>query len=68
MFTAEEPGIGYAKQTLDAPEKQIQLFKEGVAVNEIRSEFPEVIMPGGLSQDRVRYLFREIRPYVKAPY
>ena len=33
MFTAEEPGIVYAKQTLDAPEKQIQLFKEGVDVN-----------------------------------
>nr|XP_022302539.1 uncharacterized protein LOC111110356 [Crassostrea virginica] len=68
MFTAEEPGIVYAKQTLDAPEKQIQLFKEGVDVNKMRSEFPEVIMPGGLSKDRVRYLFREIRPYVKAPY
>ena len=38
MFTAEEPGIVYAKQTLDAPEKQIQLFKEGVDVNKERSE------------------------------
>ena len=34
----------------------------------MHSEFPEVIMPGGLSKDKVRYLFREIRPYVKAPY
>ncbi|XP_062616042.1 uncharacterized protein LOC134277748 [Saccostrea cucullata] len=64
MFTNEEPGVVYARQTLDSFEVKIQLLKEKVDIDKLRKEFPDVILPGGLSNDRVRYLFREIRSYV----
>nr|XP_034309101.1 uncharacterized protein LOC117683615 [Crassostrea gigas] len=67
-FTADEPGVVFAKHTLDSPEVRINLFKERVNMDEVLHGFPEVITPAGLSADRKRYLFKEIRPYVKAPF
>ncbi|XP_062614900.1 uncharacterized protein LOC134276644, partial [Saccostrea cucullata] len=67
-FSAEEPGVVYARNTLEGPEVRVNLLKEKVNIDKVVSGFPEVIAPAGLSVERRNYLFNEIRAYVKAPY
>ena len=67
--TKDAPGILFTRQRCDSPESEHHLFKRGVNLHDFDlSHLPPVLPPAGLSQDRALYLYKEIRPFVKAQF
>ncbi|CAG2220725.1 unnamed protein product [Mytilus edulis] len=62
-FTSDEVGVVFARETLDQPEKRLALLKESTNVPELLTTLPEVIQPAGLTEERMRYLYNEVRPF-----
>ncbi|VDI42640.1 Hypothetical predicted protein [Mytilus galloprovincialis] len=55
--------VVFARETLDQPEKRLALLKESTNVPELLTTLPEVIQPAGLTEERMRYLYNEVRPF-----
>ncbi|CAG2218216.1 unnamed protein product [Mytilus edulis] len=64
-FTSDEVGVVFARETLDQPEKRLVLLKESANLPELLTTLPEVIQPAGLTEERRRYLYNEVRPFVQ---
>ncbi|XP_055999276.1 uncharacterized protein LOC125655365 [Ostrea edulis] len=65
-FQADKPGIVVAKEVPDSPGTELKLLKAGVDIDAIQP--PRVIPAAGLTRERIQYLFKFIRPFVRAPY
>lgn len=63
-FTKDEPGRVYFKESDLSPKQSLMLLKNP-AILPPAARFPAKVNPTGLSQDRKRYLFREIRQFCK---
>ena len=63
-FTKDEPGRVYFKESDLSPEQSLMLLKNP-AILPPAARLPAKVNPTGLSQDRKRYLFREIRQFCK---
>ena len=62
-FTADEPGIVYYKKSLGGDEVKKEL--NSVQLSQITSAvLPPAIQPPGLTQERRKYLYEQIRPHV----
>lgn len=66
IFEADKPGIVLAKEAADSPGIEHSLLKPGVEINAI--QYPSIIPAAGLTRERSEYLFKFIRPFVRAPY
>ncbi|CAC5399423.1 unnamed protein product [Mytilus coruscus] len=64
-FTSDEVGFVFARETLDQPEKRLVFLKESANLPEMFTTLPEVIQPAGLTEERRRYLYNEVRPFVQ---
>ncbi|CAG2221776.1 unnamed protein product [Mytilus edulis] len=62
-FTSDKVGVVFARETLDQPEKRLALLKESTNVSELLTSLPEVIQPAGLTEERMSYLYNEVRPF-----
>ena len=60
-FDRDHPTKVFAKEFVGAPEKEIQHAKS----NQIISGDPEEIIPKGFSQERKKYLYKEIRQFCR---
>ena len=68
-FAKDSPGIVFTRKMCDSPESATNLLKRGVNGTHFSVEtLPPLLTPAGLSQYRAKYLFKEIRPFVKAEY
>ncbi|CAC5415905.1 unnamed protein product [Mytilus coruscus] len=56
-FTSDEVGVVFTRETLDKPEKRLVLLKESANLSELLTKLPVVIPPGGLTEERRRYLY-----------
>ena len=66
-FNKGAPGMVFIQQQCDSPESEHHLLKRGVNVPDFDlSRIPPVLPPAGVSHDRAQYLYKEIRPFVKA--
>lgn len=63
-FSKNEPGIVYCKEYAGSPEEAVVLLKNQ-AVIPPPTVLPSKITPEGLSEDRKRYLYREIRQFCR---
>ena len=65
-FTAENCGFTMAKVSCDSVEETaISLVKRGVTIEQVKLvPLPTIIPPAGLSQERKKYLYKQIRPHV----
>ena len=63
-FTKDEPGRVYFKESDLSPEQSLMLLKNPAILPPV-ARLPAKVNPTGLSQDRKRYLFREIRQFCK---
>ncbi|XP_077985759.1 uncharacterized protein LOC144440284 isoform X2 [Glandiceps talaboti] len=66
-FTAEEPGTVYVKQQMDDPETKLELLKRNTAPVDVQG-MPDILAPGGMSQQRQLYLYNYIREHVWTPH
>ncbi|CAC5392565.1 unnamed protein product [Mytilus coruscus] len=64
-FTSDEVRVVFARETLNQPEKRLVLLKESANLPELLTTLPEVIQPAGLTEERRRYLYNEVRPFVQ---
>ncbi|VDI00295.1 Hypothetical predicted protein [Mytilus galloprovincialis] len=64
-FTSDKVGVVFARETLDQPAKRLALLKESTNVPELLTTLPEVIQPAGLTEEGMRYLYNEVRPFVQ---
>ncbi|CAC5421787.1 LSM14 [Mytilus coruscus] len=64
-FTIDEVGVVFARETLDQPEKRLVFLKESANLPELLTTLQEVIQPAGLTEERRRYLYNEVRPFVQ---
>ena len=62
-FESAEPGVVYAKRASDAEEERFCLLK-GTANVPALPQMPPVKPAMGLSQEREKYLWKEIRPFL----
>ena len=63
-FSKDEPGIVYFKENRSSAEQSLMLLKDP-AVFPPHAVLPGKIDPEGLTEDRKRYLYREIRQFCK---
>ena len=64
-FTADDPGTVFVSTSCHSEEKPIELFKRRVTATSIkRAAIPAVILPGGLTDERMKYLYEQICPFV----
>ena len=63
-FSKDEPGIVYFKENRSSAEQSLMLLKDP-AVFPPRAVLPGKIHPEGMTDDRKRYLYREIRQFYK---
>ena len=63
-FVKDNPGMVYFKEFVTSPEQSFMLLKDP-AVRPPLSVLPPTINPDGLTEERKRYLFREIRQFCK---
>ena len=63
-FSMENPGVVYCKELVSSPEQPFTLLKNAAIVPP-PATLPSTIEPEGLSEERRRYLYREIRPVCK---
>lgn len=62
-FTKDDPGVVFCKEFITSTEKKIELLKDKNVLPP--SDIPPQIQPEGLSAERKRYLFHDIRQYCK---
>ena len=60
-FDSREPGTVTCFTELDGEPKKVHLLKKNVVVN--NNIQPKEIIPAGFSEDRQKYLYKEIRPF-----
>ena len=58
----ESPGVVYVKTGSSEPEERICLLKSHI--QNVPHTLPPVKPPAGLSLDRQKYLYKEIRPFL----
>ena len=63
-----EFGIVYAKQSLESDEIRIDLKKRGANITDIIDNMPPMLYPGGLSLERKKYLFNNVRKFISPHY
>ena len=63
-FSKNEPGIVYCKENAGSPEEAVVLLKNQAVILP-PTVLPSKITPEGLSEDRKRYLYREIRQFCR---
>ena len=63
-FDSSRPGTVFAKKATDLPEEEFFIMKH----RELPSAEPCLIKPAGLSENRVKYLYRTVRPFVRPCY
>ncbi|KAH3727961.1 hypothetical protein DPMN_053907 [Dreissena polymorpha] len=63
-FHSSRPGTVFAKKATDRPEEVFFIMKD----REIPSAEPCLILPAGLSKNRVKYLYRTVRGFVRPCY
>ncbi|XP_053389671.1 uncharacterized protein LOC128552653 [Mercenaria mercenaria] len=67
-FSSEEPGVVYMRQSaVDENEVRFVICKTHL-LEMARDDVPSQIVPPGLSAERVRYLYRHVRPLVRRPF
>ena len=68
-FSSTAPGTVYVRKCWNSEEKAIQILKRGVTCTKVRrARIPSVISPAGLTEERKRYLYHEIRPFVSPQF
>ncbi|XP_062600192.1 uncharacterized protein LOC134261812 [Saccostrea cucullata] len=63
-FHADFPGFVFVKENADSTEKKIKISKPD-GLQQIPGNFPRELTPLGMSRERVQYLFKKVRPYVR---
>ena len=68
-FSSSTPGIVYVRTSCSAEEKPIKIFKKKVTAATVkRARLPPLIPPAGLTDERRKYLYEQIRPFVSPQY
>ena len=68
-FSASKPGTVFVRSSCSSEEKPIKIFKKKVTAASVkRARLPPVISPAGLTDDRKKYLYEQIRPFVSQQY
>ena len=65
-FEASHPGLVFVRETASPTEKLYSILKRCVDINE--HERPTLLIPGGLSEQRRRYLVRNVKPLVRSQH
>lgn len=60
------PGVVLVSEYADSMEKEIDINKDITSIDE--EALPPVLNPSGLSEERLKYLFDQIRPYCDEQY
>ena len=64
-FDHTSPGKVIVREGLDSQPTTVSLSKRSVTLADVQNaEIPQFLLPGGLSVERQKYLFKEIRPHV----
>ena len=63
-FHHDQPGIVHVRERINGGETAIRLLKRGI--DPPNAMAPDVLKPAGLSLERQNYLYRHIRPFVRA--
>ena len=68
-FSRNSPGIVFSRNACDSAESEYNLLKRGVRSTRFSVyNLPPVLMPGGLSTDRAKYLHKDVRPFVRPEF
>ena len=62
-FTYDEPGIVYLRELAQSEEVRFNIFKRNPRFPEYP---PQEVIPDGLSDERKKYLYKEIRIFFRA--
>ena len=66
LFSKDHPSEVTVREFADTEEKKIVILKSGITID--KTALPSVLIPSGLSEQRKRYLFDEIRPFCDEKY
>lgn len=60
----------YSKSHADDSERETTLMKSSISPEDITtgSVIPDILPPGGMTSERQRYLFCDVRPFVRDPF
>ena len=68
-FSMNSPGVVFAREHHDSEEVTIKLFKKRVNSCTVEgASLPAIISPAGLTSERKKYLYEQVRPYVNAEF
>ena len=68
-FSASKPGTVFVRSSCSSEEKAIKIFKKKVTAASVkRAKLPPIILPAGLTEERKKYLYEQIRPFVSPQY
>ena len=68
-FSISSPTTVFVRENWDSAEKPVSILKPGVSLAKVkRARMPAIIHPAGLTQERKKYLYEQIRPFVTPEY
>eukprot|EP00105_Crassostrea_gigas_P036727 XP_019920875.1 PREDICTED: uncharacterized protein LOC109618083 [Crassostrea gigas] len=69
-FFTNVKGIRKSKSHADDSERETTLMKSSISPEDITtgSVIPDILPPGGMTSERQRYLFCDVRPFVRDPF
>ena len=63
-FDNESPGHVFIRESVDQPEVDVPLLRKKTTVADVlNADLPIVLPSGGLSVERMKYLYKDIRPH-----
>ena len=64
-----EPGIVYVRKSWNSSETKVDILKQGVRLTNVkRARTPSILPPAGLTPERKKYLYEQIRQFVNEEY
>ena len=68
-FSQDSPGVVVTRTGVDSAESQFQLLRKGIKATSFSADdLPPIVRLEGLSQDRLQYLLKEVRPFIRPEF
>ena len=66
---SSKPGSVFVRKSWNSEESVVNILKRGVTIAKVkRARLPRTLLPAGITEERKKYSYEEIRPFVSPQY